>query len=283
MKQSEFINMPFVQSVFHPSDFSEASQNAFHHALALALMGETRFTILHVGGSRDSWTNFPSVRSTLEKWGLLEKGSSRSAVFEELKIRVEKIHLGGMNPFGATLGYLKEHPTDLIVLSTEGREGLPRWLKPSVAERLAQKSKTMTLFVPAGAGGFVSAKDGSLSLKKILVPVDRFPDPLPALEYATRAARLTPQAVEIILCHVGDAATMPSVDLAENPAWIWKKIFVKGGVMEEIIKAAHTHKADLIVMATAGHEGILDAMRGSVTEQVLRQSPCPLLAVPALR
>ena len=282
MIQSEFINMPFVESVFHPSDFSEASQNAFHHALGLALLGQTRFTILHVGGSRDSWTNFPSVRATLEKWGLLEKGSPRSAVFEELKIRVEKVHLGGMNPFGTTLGYLKDHPTDLIVLSTEGREGLPRWIKPSVAERLAQKSKTMTLFVPATARGFVSPESGNISLKKILVPVDRSPDPLPALEYATRAAKLVGHPVEIILWHVGDAASMPSLDLPENPAWIWKKAFVKGDVVEEIIKTARTYSADLIVMATAGHEGILDALRGSITEQVLRQSPCPLLAVPAL-
>jgi len=32
---------------------------------------------------------------------------------------------------------------------------------------------------------------------------------------------------------------------------------------------------------TEGHEGVLDAMRGSVTEQVLRRSTCPMLAVPA--
>jgi nucleotide-binding universal stress UspA family protein len=38
-----------------------------------------------------------------------------------------------------------------------------------------------------------------------------------------------------------------------------------------------------MMMATAGHEGILDALRGSVTQQVLRQAPCPLLAVPAMR
>jgi nucleotide-binding universal stress UspA family protein len=34
-------------------------------------------------------------------------------------------------------------------------------------------------------------------------------------------------------------------------------------------------------MATEGHEGILDALRGSVTEQVVRRAPCPVLAVPA--
>jgi nucleotide-binding universal stress UspA family protein len=33
-------------------------------------------------------------------------------------------------------------------------------------------------------------------------------------------------------------------------------------------------------MVTAGHEGILDTLRGSISEQVLRHSPCPVLAVP---
>lgn len=40
-------------------------------------------------------------------------------------------------------------------------------------------------------------------------------------------------------------------------------------------------EADLIVMATEGEHGIIDAMRGSVTERVVRDAPCPVLAVPA--
>lgn len=280
MKQSQFLEMPFVKSVFHPSDFSEASRNAFHHALAVALRRQTRFIVLHAGGSRDSWLNFPPVRATLEKWGLLEKGSPRSAVFEELKIRVEKVQLGGLNPLGATLGYLQKHPTDLIVLSTEGREGLPRWIKPSAAEKLAQKSQTMTLFVPAAARGFVSPEDGSVSLKKILVPVDRTPSPLPALEYATRITRMAEEPVQIILCHIGDSTTMPALDLPESSHWTWGKEFRRGEVVDSIVQIANQHNVDLIVMATAGRDGILDALRGSVTEQVLRKSPCPLLAVP---
>lgn len=279
---SQFINMPFVDSVFHPSDFSEASKNAFNHALALALIRQTKFTVLNAGGSRDSWTNFPSVRSTLEKWGLLEKGSRRSAVFEQLNIRVEKVQLGGQRPLNAIIKYLEEYPTDLIVLSTEGRDGLPRWIKPSMAEQIAQKSETMTLFVPANAGGFVSPENGAFSLRKILVPVDRNPNPLLALEYAARAAGLARENVEIVVCHVGDSTTMPALDLPSQSGVNWRRVYQQGEVVEEIVKSANDHTADLIVMATTGREGVLDALRGSVTEQVLRQSPCPLLAVPAI-
>ncbi|MCA9420743.1 MAG: universal stress protein [Nitrospira sp.] len=38
---------------------------------------------------------------------------------------------------------------------------------------------------------------------------------------------------------------------------------------------------DLIVMAIQGHQGFLDALRSSTTERVLREAPCPILAVTA--
>ena len=51
--------------------------------------------------------------------------------------------------------------------------------------------------------------------------------------------------------------------------------------METIVQVAEEVAADLVVMATAGHEGFLDALRGSTTEQVLRQAKRAMLAVPA--
>jgi nucleotide-binding universal stress UspA family protein len=43
---------------------------------------------------------------------------------------------------------------------------------------------------------------------------------------------------------------------------------------------AKTNGVDLIVMSTHGRSGISRALLGSVTERVLRQAPCPVLAVP---
>ncbi|MCK4893591.1 MAG: hypothetical protein KAT07_06465, partial [Calditrichia bacterium] len=108
--ESYLIEQPFVNSIIHPSDFTLASENAFAHALALSLIRQTKLTILHAGDSKDSWMRFPAVRQTLERWGYLEKGSSRSAVFEELKIRVEKITLKSSKPLKAVSDFLKAHP-----------------------------------------------------------------------------------------------------------------------------------------------------------------------------
>ncbi len=283
MTMSKFSNEPFVESVFHPSDFSEASESAFAHALAIALRGNTRLVILNVGqgDKRSRWTNFPSVRGTLARWGLLENGTPREAVSHDLAVRVKKVSLKKRRPLSAVLEYLDDHPTDLIVLATEGREGLPRWVRPSMAERLARASRTLTLFVASSSRGFVSREDGRVSLRKILVPIDYHLKPGFAVAVAARAANLAVDVpVEVTLLHVNDSDRSPEVGLPESSACTWTHLRRSGDTVERVIEAANERSADLIVMATAGHEGVLDVLRGSVTEQVLRRAPCPVLAVP---
>ena len=99
--------LPFVKSVFHPSDFSPAGEAAFAHALAVALIRETSLTILHAGDAvEEDWARFPAVRTTLERWGLLEPGSPRRAVFEQLSIAVTKVNAKGQ-PIRATRRFLE--------------------------------------------------------------------------------------------------------------------------------------------------------------------------------
>jgi nucleotide-binding universal stress UspA family protein len=280
------VKIPFVRTVFHPSDFSPASENAFAHALAIALRRQTELTILNVSERADSsadWHNAPSVRATLERWGLLEAGSSRGDVFNKLKMRVSKIGLQGDNPVNALLSQLEKNPADLIVLATEGRDGLPRWLKSSVSERLARRARTMTLFVPADGRGIVSLENGQTSLRRVLVPIDYEPGPQAAVDVATRVADfIGDERVEITLLHIGneDAGDRPRVIRPDCPRCDWSERTGQGDPVDEIIRIAGELEADLIVMSTAGHHGVLDALRGSVTEQVLRHAACPLLAVP---
>jgi nucleotide-binding universal stress UspA family protein len=53
--------------------------------------------------------------------------------------------------------------------------------------------------------------------------------------------------------------------------------------VEAIVDAAIELDVDLIAMPTAGHHGVLDALRGSTTERVIRHAPCPVLALAAGR
>jgi len=273
---------PFAESILHPSDLSDDSGRAFAHALAIALRERASLTILHAGarGGR-AWTGFPSVRGTLERWGLLGSESSRAEVFRNLDVRVKKVSLKSKRTLAAVLDYLEQHPADLIVLATEGRDGLPRWIRPSMAEAIARRSDTKVLFVPRSARSIVSPEDGGVTIERILVPVDHHPNPSSAVLNASRVAAMSVKTpVSAAALYIGTPGGSPKIAFPESGFCAWSEITGSGDVADAIIHAAKERSVDLIVMATEGHQGILDAFRGSVTEQVLRRAPCPVLAVP---
>lgn len=55
---------------------------------------------------------------------------------------------------------------------------------------------------------------------------------------------------------------------------------LEGAPLGTIIEYASTNGVDLIVLGTHGRSGLERVMLGSVTERVLRKSPCPVLTVP---
>src|ERR1043166_6090895 len=56
-----------------------------------------------------------------------------------------------------------------------------------------------------------------------------------------------------------------------------------GPVVEQILRAAVRHNADLIVMVPRGHGAMYNLLVGSVTEGVLKRSTRPVLLVPTAR
>jgi nucleotide-binding universal stress UspA family protein len=69
--------------------------------------------------------------------------------------------------------------------------------------------------------------------------------------------------------------------MSERETWQWRKTYKQGDVERQILQAADEYRADLIVMTTRGHDGLLDALLGSTTERIVRNSTCPVLALPA--
>ncbi len=92
------------------------------------------------------------------------------------------------------------------------------------------------------------------SIKNILCPVDRSPISRRALALAGALARAKGARLRVL-----------EVLSPKDPA-------------KEIL--ANARREDLIVMGTHGRSGFERFMLGSVTEQVIGRSPCPVLAVP---
>ncbi len=281
MSQANLLDAIRVKTIFHPSDFSEASEIAFAHALKIALVAGAKLTVLHVQASPGTeWQDFPGVRDMLERWKLIPKGSPRSAV-GQLGIDVDKVIASSKDPVKACLRFLEKYPEDLIVLAVHQREGRMRWLEKAVAEPIAHGAGQMTLFIPFGVEGFVSRQDGSISLQNILIPVTSKPRPQPGVEAAARLIRNPRLPAGIVtLLHVGAAAEMPSVKLPEDTGWTWNRVARDGEPVDTILKTATELRADLIVMTTEGPDGFLDGLRGTTSERVLRKARCPVANLP---
>ena len=62
-----------------------------------------------------------------------------------------------------------------------------------------------------------------------------------------------------------------------------KPVLRRGNVAQELLKAAKSTKANLIVMSTHGRSGIGHVLVGSVAEKIVRQARCPVLTVKPTR
>jgi nucleotide-binding universal stress UspA family protein len=270
-----------VESIFHPSDFSQASEVAFAHALKTALVTKAKLSMLHVtSDSNAEWHDFPGVRDTLERWKLIPKGSSRSAV-GQLGLDVRKVMAASKDPVKSCLEYLAKHPADLIVLAVRQHEGRMRWLEKSVGEPIARGAGQMTLFIPHGVEGFVSRADGSVSLRNILIPVASKPRPRPAMEATARLIRnLQLSEGTVTLLHVGTVGDMPAMNLPEDTSWAWNRMARAGKPVDVVLQAATELATDLIVMTTDGPDGFLDGLRGTTSERVLHKARCPVANLP---
>jgi nucleotide-binding universal stress UspA family protein len=273
-----------IRSVTHPRDFSELSMNAFVHALRVSVAAKAKLYILHVGDGNDevAWGAFPHVRKTLADWGLFDEKEPPAQLYRKLGIEVVKVEIEPQDPMKGLLHFLAWHESDLMVLATHGREGLTRWLKPSIAEAMSRHVATQNLFISPQSGGFVDRASGTIRLKRVLIPMDVHPPAAPALRAVQEFCRiLNGDTPEFQAVHIG--STPLETATASAPGSLSPVQLKSGNIVDGILQAAADFGADLIAMATAGRHGVLDAVFGSTTERVLRHAPCPVLAIPAIR
>jgi nucleotide-binding universal stress UspA family protein len=276
------IAMTAIRSIVHPTDFSQVSATAFAHALRIALAGRSKLHLLHVSQYDAAETlAFPHARSLLAQWGLSDEDDPPWVVAGKLGIEVENIRLKLQEPMRAIVDFLSEDGSDLVVIATHGRDGVSHWLQGSVAEGVFRRSAVPTLFIAPGARGFVDPVSGDVKLRRALVPVDFSPPAGQTVEIVQRFGQLLTGAnIAVDLLHVGEAA--PPVGAVSSSAPALPPVILRSGhVVQSIVDAAIEFDADVIAMPTAGHHGVLDALRGSTTERVIRHAPCPVLALPA--
>ncbi len=133
-----------IQNILVPLDFSEASKNAVYFAAALAQAHNARLYVLQVKEP------FPvhgrimagSLEHVQKQRIHKEKDQLAQVIPAKLKnsIAVEEIQVTGM-PFGQVIvDMARKLGVDLIVIASQARKGLMRFLKKDLAQQVLQKA-----------------------------------------------------------------------------------------------------------------------------------------------
>ena len=250
-----------------PLDGSSEAENVLAAVLPLAERRELRLTLLSVISR-----SFP--RSAADEY--LER-ARRALGTPRVTVRVESC-LG--DPASAIISHAVSERADLVAMTTHGRSGMKRLLMGSVTEKVLRQAPFPLIACRAGSRmegwAHVAALDGSRRAETVLgdlLPFTRLsgatlhllqvrPDPPPS--HARK--------------YLGDVARRCSA--AGVPV---ATAFRQGAPSLEILNYAAEVRAGVVAIATHGRTGLDRVVMGSVAEEVLRKSSCPVLLRRTLR
>ncbi len=199
---------------------------------------------------------------------------------------------------GVIVDTVAEGDVDLIVMGTHGRSGLSRWVMGSVAERVLHSAPCPVLTVRSETPirHMLITLDGSPLAEKILEPalavasklgcevtflrVEQPPDYSP--EFVSDLEKVEHGLGEHYLL---DITSQPQEYLEgiirrfQRRGLRLNGVVSYGPVAQAILDYVEYHDVDLIAMSTHGRTGPQRWVYGSVTEKILRRSPCAMLIV----
>jgi nucleotide-binding universal stress UspA family protein len=294
-----------IKRILFATDFSRWAKRAEDYACSLACSWRASLTLLSVAEFPPGLNpDYPVNQQYLAD--LLKQASSQLV---DLKARAERQGIAVTTrvatgiPSEEVITMARAEDSDLLVVGTRGKTGLAHILLGSTAERVIRRAPCPVLTVrtePADSEDN-GTQSRTVTLERILVPVDFSDCSLDALEYAIVVAQQA--KASLILLHVleprsyGLDFTLVRSKARHSEVSSWTKRLeelvsshqhsqvpmesqLRGGLpADSILDSSRALLCDLIVMGTHGRRGISHSISGSVAEAVLRKAFCPVIAV----
>jgi sulfur dioxygenase len=248
------------------TDFQAEERPTLTTAVALAIQARAKLVSVHATREGEASAVPHSADEVARAWG------------QELK-HESLVHTCCDDVTDTLLDAMKRVQPDLVVCGSHRRDGVWQLVSGSVAEAVARNVSVPTLVVPVDGPGLSSPR-GDLRVERVLVPAGDADSARAGIAAVDWWARSTGQKrPDIVLLEVGGSAGLDANDALPVGARVRHE--PANGTLEAVIdRVARDSGANLIVMATRGHDGIQDALLGSHTERVLRSVDLPLLIVP---
>jgi nucleotide-binding universal stress UspA family protein len=278
--------MPSIHRMLWPTDLSPESDRALDHAVFLARRFGSSLELYHAVSVPDHRFAHWAFAHGHEIWADAERHAreclERRA--ESLCVPHEVVVERSASVIQSVLGRIAKTQPDLTVTATHARGGFSHLLLGSVSEEIVQHVSRPVLCVREPDQG------PAVPYRRILVPTDfslasRLAFPLASLLARTFDA-------QVLVLHVSPPRTAlgthpkPGPRTVETVRELMAADFAglsvdfeiqAGPVWATIADVARQEKADLVVMATRGHDSVTDRVLGSNTERVVRHGPCPVL------
>ena len=303
---------PF-KSILFPTDFSAHAHAALKYAAGFAREGRGRVLLLSVQDAKvpENFLTLPErvFEEQENHWLLQLRHQVKELLSDPLLngVEVDPVLLEG-EPATEIARAAFEHEIDLITVATRDRNRLSRAFGGSIAEEIVAEAPCAVLTIRPPQRDFVEHRSGKteIRLNRVLLATNFRASSAAATQLATQISNHEGAELHAVYV-IGDyfeqiSAMFPEGGLA---ALTRLRSFVQermghlsrtGGVgttthitegrpYQEIVKLATTIDADLIVMGTAAHGSLFgnSQVLGSEIERVIRNSPCPVLCVPAAK
>jgi nucleotide-binding universal stress UspA family protein len=282
-----------------PLDGSQLAEKALNPAVALAEALSAKIVLLRVVVPL-SINLDPDLYQRLIDEGQEEaerylSGIQLRSLFSTVPVKGETVVGKAAN---SILDFVQENGIDLIVMASQGRSGIDRWVYGSVADKILQKANCSLAIIHP------QVKTEPFANQRILVPLDGSMQAERALGPALLLTHET--AAEMILLRVAEIPPIPKepvegwpgiesvMEIAEQDAKMYLRrvqeslidgrvqinIQVNAGpVAESIIRMANEQQVDLIIMTSHGRSGIDRWVFGSIAGKTLRGAQCATLVV----
>lgn len=295
-----------------PTDFSAKAHAAVKYAAEFARRNHGRVLMLNVQDAKvpPNLLTLPAYvfEDQENNWLIDLRARAEELLADPLfaDVEVDPIFVAG-DPAKEIARVAFEHEVDLMTLVTRTRKGLSRAFGGSVAEDIVAESPCPVLVVRLPQREFVEHRDGKtqIHLNRVLLATNFRPSSAAATQLATTIANHIGAELHAVYV-IGDfyeqiSAVFPEMGLGaitrlrshaqERLTQLSRASaratthITEGRPYQEIVKLASDLEADLIVIGTAVHGSLFGSNQvlGSEIERVIRNSPCPVLCVPAAK
>ncbi|MFN8610654.1 MAG: universal stress protein [Vulcanimicrobiota bacterium] len=255
-----------------PLDGSEASEKHLAYLKDLAGIWKAELLLLRVVDPLS--LHSPAVDES-ENWGEVAYQEAESYL-EARRQSLQGVPVQILCMRGETCPVICQvaQQCSLIAFAPHGHKAFERWMYGSVSEEVIRDAPCPVLLVRG---------EMNVRFHHLLLPVEASQA---SLEVCRRALAFVPEGIRVTLLHCQgggqalDESWCKTYEAEVDGRDGWELVCRPGKAPAAIVDWTGRCDCDLIAMATRGRKGWEHFWKGSVTEQVARQAPCPALIFP---